>query len=96
MFIFFIIAASFIISNSFCSAQNRKIDLLLTLIKTDKVNTNKVNHLCQLMGEYELTGNFEKGLIYGEEALKPPLIGIYKFRQKSQGFVIPFNKKHIN
>lgn len=51
-------------------AQNKNIDSLLTLIKTDKTDTNKVIHLNQLTDEYRLIGDFEKGVNYGTEAFK--------------------------
>ncbi len=53
-----------------CFGQNKNIDSLLTLIKTEKPDTLKVIHLYQLTHEYQLTGNFEKGLRCGEDALK--------------------------
>jgi len=51
-------------------AQNKNIDSLRNLIKIDKLDTNKVNHLCKLMSEYELVNNFEKGVNSGVEALE--------------------------
>src|SRR3990167_4502145 len=50
--------------------HNRSIDSLLTLLKSDRNDTNKVNHLCQLIRECELTGKFDEGLKYGYDALK--------------------------
>ncbi|MBI3500158.1 MAG: tetratricopeptide repeat protein [Bacteroidetes bacterium] len=51
-------------------AQNAKTDSLLLLLKKDKEDTNKVNHLYQLTRECELTGDYEKGLNYGNESLQ--------------------------
>ncbi|MES2286730.1 MAG: tetratricopeptide repeat protein [Bacteroidota bacterium] len=51
-------------------AQNRNIDSVLTLLNKDKADTNKVNHLSQLVTEYKLAGDFEKGLNYGTKALE--------------------------
>ncbi len=51
-------------------AQNKIIDSLLTVIKADKADTNKVIHLCQLTKELQLTGDLKKGLIYGAEAIE--------------------------
>ncbi|MDO9188177.1 MAG: tetratricopeptide repeat protein [Bacteroidia bacterium] len=51
-------------------AQNKNIDSLLTLIKTSKPDTNKAIYLSQLTYECLATGDYEKGLNYGTEALK--------------------------
>ena len=53
----------------FCFAQNKYLDSLLTLLKTDKADTNKVIHLSRLSSEYESIGYFENGLNYGTAAL---------------------------
>ena len=50
-------------------AQNPKIDSLLTLLKTDKQDTNKVIHLNKVCWEYQLIGEYDKGLMYGKQAL---------------------------
>ncbi len=65
-----ILTASFLIPDSFCLAQNRKIDSLITLIKVDKADTNKVNHLNQLTREFQSAGNRANALKYGKEALE--------------------------
>jgi len=55
---------------SYCfNAQNKQIDSLLTLLKTDKEDTNKVKHLNTLSDEYRLLGDYDKGLLYGKQAL---------------------------
>jgi tetratricopeptide (TPR) repeat protein len=50
-------------------AQEQNIDSLLTLLKTDKEDTNKVKHLIKLCGGYYLIGEDDKGLPYGKQAL---------------------------
>ncbi len=69
-FLLLILNSAFCILNSFCFAQNKNIDSLLTLIKKDKLDTNKVIHLYQLTREFQLTGDYEKGLNFGIEAFK--------------------------
>src|ERR1035437_38395 len=49
--------------------QNSKIDSLLILLKTDKEDTNKINHLNKLCSEYRKAGSYINGLNYGKEAL---------------------------
>ncbi|MES2138131.1 MAG: tetratricopeptide repeat protein [Bacteroidota bacterium] len=51
------------------NAQNRNIDSLLTLLKKDKADTNKVNHLNQLCRESIGIGLNDTALYYGNEAL---------------------------
>ena len=41
---------------------NIKIDSLLTLLKTAKDDTNKVNHLNNICREYLLKGDYDKAL----------------------------------
>ncbi len=50
-------------------AQQNKIDSLLTLLKTDKEDTNKVIHFNYLAGKYRSIGEFDKSLQYGSSAL---------------------------
>ena len=50
----------FAICNSF--AQSAKIDSLLSLIKKDKDDTNKVNHLHRLNMEYQNIGDYQTAL----------------------------------
>src|ERR1035437_4618306 len=68
--IIIILNASFLISNSFSFAQNKKIDSLLILLKTDKPDTNKVNHLNILCYEYGNIQQNDTALHYGNEALE--------------------------
>ncbi len=70
LFFYIILNSTFFLLNSFCYAQNAKIDSLLILLKTDKSDTNKVNHLNQLTRECELKGYFDNGLNYGKDALE--------------------------
>ncbi len=68
-FVLFFIAP-IIVGGSGISAQSQKADSILSLLKMDKPDTNKVSHLFQLTQECELRGNFEKGLSYGSEGLE--------------------------
>ncbi len=70
LLIILILTASFIIPGSFCLAQNRKIDSLLSLLKLEKPDTNKVIQLYNLTNEFRIAGDFEKGLNIGAEALE--------------------------
>lgn len=51
-------------------AQNKKIDSLLTLIQTDKPDTNKVNHLNALYINFSLAGYYDSAMKYVELELK--------------------------
>ena len=55
---------------SISSSQNKNIDSIFSLLNIDKADTNKVNHLSQLVTEYKLAGDFEKGLNSGTEAIE--------------------------
>ena len=66
-FLFIILNASFIF-HSFCFSQNRTIDSLLTLLKTDKADTNKVKHLNEL-GWALMYQNPDTSIILGNQAL---------------------------
>src|ERR1035437_233743 len=50
-------------------AQQNKIDSLLSLLKTDKEDTNKVLHLNRISKEYINIGEYDKGLVYCKQAL---------------------------
>lgn len=53
-----------------CStAQNKKVDSLLALIKKDIEDTNKVNHLNSLCFEYKHLSEYYKGIVIGKQAL---------------------------
>src|ERR1700758_286910 len=63
----------FVILNLFqhlCIAQNKKIDSLLTLLKTAKEDTNKANILNKLSIEYRNISNYDSSLIYANRALR--------------------------
>ena len=64
-----ILHSTFYIINSFCFAQNRNIDSLLTLIAIDKSDTSKVKHLNRLSWEYINIGEFDRALKYGNKSL---------------------------
>ncbi len=51
-------------------SQLNKIDSLLTLLKTDNLDTIKVQHLYNLSDESETVGNYEDGVIYGNKAIE--------------------------
>jgi len=51
-------------------AQNKNIDSLLTLIKKDKADTNKVIHSYKLCWEYKNIGLYDTALHYGNAALQ--------------------------
>ncbi|MES2396411.1 MAG: tetratricopeptide repeat protein [Bacteroidota bacterium] len=51
-------------------AQNRNVDSLLTLLKTDKPDTNKVNHLNILSKEYINSGSYDSALLIAKTALQ--------------------------
>ncbi len=52
----------------FVQAQQSETDSLLALIKKDKEDTNKANHLHELARAFEAAGDLEKVLTYAEEA----------------------------
>ncbi len=69
-FIFLIIlTASFLIPNSFCFGQNRKIDSLLTQLKSDKEDTSKAKHL-NALGWALMNQNPDTAIILGNQALE--------------------------
>lgn len=51
-------------------AQQNKIDSLLTLLKTDKDDTNKVIHFNYLASKYRSIGELDKTLQYGSSGLE--------------------------
>src|ERR1035437_4574891 len=65
-----ILNALFLIPNSFSFAQNKNIDSLLTLLKNDKADTNKVIHSYKLCWEYRNIGLYDTALYYGNSALQ--------------------------
>jgi tetratricopeptide (TPR) repeat protein len=67
-FVYILIFFNVIISG-LVEGQNRNIDSLLSLLKTDKADTNKVKHLYKVCGDYLNISKFDKGLIYGKQAL---------------------------
>ena len=66
--LFLILNSAFLILNFFSFAQNKNIDSLLTLLKTDKADTNKINHLVSLADELRNNAP-EKSIRYAKEAL---------------------------
>src|SRR5438128_7168642 len=64
----------FLLVCSFVFAQKNpkwasKIDSLLTLLKTDKDDTNKVNHLHKICIEYQNVGDYTKALADEQQTL---------------------------
>ena len=59
----------FILLFQFLFSQNSKIDSLHALLKTDKEDTNKVNHLNKLFGDY-IYSSPDTALNYAQQALK--------------------------
>src|ERR1035437_2444617 len=53
-----------------CFSQNKNIDSLLTLIKNDKPDTNKVIHSYKLCTEFRNIGLYDTALHYGNTALQ--------------------------
>ena len=51
-------------------AQNRNIDSLISILKTSKPDTNKVNRLYDLCWEYRSVGLYDTALYYGNSALQ--------------------------
>jgi tetratricopeptide (TPR) repeat protein len=64
-----ILYSTFYILHSFSFAQNKNIDSLLILIKTDKPDTSKVIHSNKLCSEYLNIGLYDTALYYGNAAL---------------------------
>jgi serine phosphatase RsbU (regulator of sigma subunit)/Tfp pilus assembly protein PilF len=64
----------FLITVCFCHltlpAQNKNIDYLFTLLKTDKPDTNKVNHSLNLCREYTKIGLYDTALHYCNSTLQ--------------------------
>lgn len=52
-----------------CPAQNRIIDSLLSRLKTDKEDTNKVLRLKELCWEYKNQGKYDSAMIFGTKAV---------------------------
>ncbi len=52
-----------------CSAQNKRIDSLLIIFKTERTDTSKVKHACNLCVEYRNIGLYDTALYYGNTAL---------------------------
>jgi tetratricopeptide (TPR) repeat protein len=67
----FIIILTIMLSKAQTSySQNKNINSILTFIKKDKEDTNKVIHLNKLSREYANNGNYNSAMEYGHSALK--------------------------
>ena len=71
-FILFLYLCPLLWSGTYCEAfsQNKNIDSLLTLLKTDKADTNKVIHSYKLCWEYIRAGLYDSAMHYGNDALQ--------------------------
>src|SRR3972149_7181283 len=66
----FIFTSAHLLIGTFSFAQRNKIDSLLYLLKKDKEDTNKMNHLNKISRLYEFTGAFDSATFYCNEALR--------------------------
>lgn len=57
-------------NGSSIGSGNAKIDSLLTLLKSDKEDTNKVKHLYTLCNNYRKIGEYSKGLLSAKQAME--------------------------
>lgn len=81
-------------------AQNRNIDSLFILLKNDKTDTNKVNHLNTLCDEYIKIHVLDTALYYGNTALvlaltlnfKKGIANAYKLKGKAYLYQTNYNK----
>ena len=55
--------------SQFAFAQQSKIDSLIHLLKTDKVDTTKLIRLYNISDECETIGNYPDGIKYGNQAI---------------------------
>src|ERR1017187_718991 len=55
---------------TFSQSSNRQIDSLLSLLKKDKEDTNKVNHLNNLSHEYINKSSYDTALQYANVSLQ--------------------------
>ena len=75
-----------------CLAQNRNIDSLNILLKSDKLDTNKVNHLNKLCREYIDIGEQKKGLEYAKKAVAlANYLHVGNERGWSKGIALAYN-----
>ncbi len=65
----FILLLSLLIAVSSSYAQQKYLDSILVLLKTDKQDTNRVNHLNAVSDEFRKISEVEKGLQYANDAL---------------------------
>src|ERR1035437_2066524 len=63
---YFLIALTFCFCHLISLAQHSKIDSLLSLLKKDKEDTSKVNHLMELYRIYCKTGDYTKAAFYSD------------------------------
>jgi serine phosphatase RsbU (regulator of sigma subunit)/Tfp pilus assembly protein PilF len=66
---YFLLALTVCLYHFNLNAQQSKLDSLITILKTDKPDTNKVIHLYKICWEYKNAGKFDTALIIGNQAL---------------------------
>ncbi|MHB8259080.1 MAG: tetratricopeptide repeat protein [Bacteroidia bacterium] len=59
----------FVMARNEAISQNRKIDSLQALLKTDKEDTNKVKHLNNVCNEYIKIGSYDTAIVLANQAL---------------------------
>ena len=67
---YFLIALTFCFCHLISLAQHSKIDSLLSLLKKDKEDTSKVNHLMELYRIYCKTGDYTKAAFYSDSSMQ--------------------------
>ena len=70
LFFKYILTCAFLLLACSSFSQHRKLDSLTLILKKDKEDTNKVNHLNRLSREYINTGRYDTALHYDNIALQ--------------------------
>ncbi len=69
---------SFFIFHSFCFSQNAEIDSLLSLVKTDKSDTNKLIHLNKISWGYNTIASYDSAMFYANYGLQQSFLMLEK------------------
>src|ERR1035437_6922021 len=64
-----LVSCLLLLGSCLCLAQNKKIDSLLTLIKTDKQDTNRVIHFNKLSELYGRIGSYDTAAVFANQVL---------------------------